>query len=111
MQNQPKDNKIPFPKQSGFRRIEINLNTIFVVIGAILLIILAFNFFNSGNNGTEISINSFVSNIKDNKYSVVNIQDDGKAVALGKTFLTSNSDSKVQFNDQKINFKKLNTKR
>lgn len=102
MQNQPKDNKIPFPKQSGFRRIEINLNTIFIGIGIILLIIFASNFFNSGSNGTEISINSFVSNIKDNKYSIVNIQDDGKAVAIGKTFLSSTGDSKVKFNDQKI---------
>lgn len=100
MQTDPKDNKIPFPKNGSLKRIEINLNTIFVVVGLIILLIFALNFFKSDNNGNEVSINNFVSGIKDNKYSVVNIQDDGKAVALGKKFYIADRTEETVLKDQ-----------
>jgi cell division protease FtsH len=100
MTESPKDNKIPFPNKSKLKRIEINLNTIFIGVGIVLLVVFASNFFNTGSNGNEVSINNFVSSIKDNKYSVVNIQDDGRAIALGKTFYFSETDNEITLKDQ-----------
>lgn len=100
MQTDPKDNKVPFPQNTKLKKIEINLNTIFIVVGVIILLVFALNFFKTDNNGNEVSINNFVSGIKDNKYSVVNIQDDGKAVAQGKTFYIADKNNDIVLKDQ-----------
>jgi len=101
MQNNSKDNKIPFPPTKNIKRININLNTIFIAVGLILLGVFIFNFFSGSATGIEISISNFVTNIKENKYSKVDIKDDGKAVAIGKTFYTALKSKKIDLSSQK----------
>ena len=86
MKNDSQEKKINIPTAGSFRKININLNTIFIAIGLIVLASFLFNFFSGSNKDKEVSISDFVTNIKTNKYATVDIRDDGKAVATSKSF-------------------------
>ena len=74
--------RIPRAKKSW---IGFNFNTFSIILGVFILSSLFFNFFSAQLNAKEVSLSSFVENIKNNKYSIVEIRDDGRATAYGKT--------------------------
>ena len=70
-------------------KLTFNLNTIFAIVAFILLLIVVSSFFNKSTAGNQISLSEFVTNIKADKYAVLDIKDDGTAVAQGKMFLVA----------------------
>lgn len=93
--SKPKVN-IPNIKDVKMTKINFNLNTILTGVVILIAISLAFNFFKGSSDGKEISLNGFVSNIKQDNYAVVDIRDDGKAVAQGKYFIVAPKKSDVE---------------
>ncbi len=68
------------------------------------LVILGYYFLSSlllPNKGTSVTVDEFVSNIKNNKYSQVNIEYNGDAVAYGKYLYISKSDPDTNFEETK----------
>jgi cell division protease FtsH len=74
--------RIPRAKKSW---IGFNFNTFSVILGIFILSSLFFNFFSAQLNAKEVSLSSFVENVKNNKYSIVEIRDDGRTTAYGKS--------------------------
>lgn len=67
--------------------ININFKSI-VYFGVVLMIVFYLvSIFNKGIDGVETSVSEFVANTKANKYSIVDIRDDGKAIALSKQYV------------------------
>jgi len=72
--------KPPKVKRLGLNFLVLLMIT-FVVLGFI------FNTFSNDTTAAEVSLSQFVTSIKDNKYSKVDVRDDGKAVATSKFVL------------------------
>jgi cell division protease FtsH len=70
-------------------KFTINLNTLFTIGAIILFIVVISSFFSKSTDGTQISLSDFVANIKADKYSQLNIKDDGTAQGMGKMFLVT----------------------
>jgi cell division protease FtsH len=83
-----KINRIPKVKKSW---IGFNFNTLSLLIGIFILSSVVMNLFNSQIDSKEVSLSDFIDSIKNNKYSVVEIRDDGKATATGKYIYTLNN--------------------
>ncbi len=77
----------PKMKNVTIKKINLNLTTILTALAIFVGLSLVLGFFRNGEDGTEISLNGFVKNIKENNYAIVDIKDDGKAVGIGKTFV------------------------
>jgi cell division protease FtsH len=67
-------------------KLNFNINTILTITSIVLLMLLIGSFFSGGQEGVQTTLSDFVSGIKNDRYSQVNIQDDGRAVAEGKLF-------------------------
>jgi cell division protease FtsH len=85
------------PPVAKIKMIKINLQTIAYAFIALILLFYVISFFNRENEGTEISVSQFVSNLKTNKYANLDIRDDGKAVALSKGYYIAKKDVNNQF--------------
>ncbi len=73
------------------RKLGLNFNTFSIILGIFILFNISLNFFNSQVDAKEVSLSEFVDNIKNNKYSIVSIRDDGQTIAEGKyIFMSSN---------------------
>lgn len=66
--------------------MNFNLNTIFTITSIVLLMLLVSSFFSGGEKGVQTTLTDFVSGIKNDRYSQVDIQDDGRALGIGKAF-------------------------
>ncbi|HRP38005.1 MAG TPA: hypothetical protein PLS50_09440, partial [Candidatus Dojkabacteria bacterium] len=77
--------RIPRAKKSW---IGFNFNTLSLIIGLFILSSIVMNLFSSQIDAKEVSLSDFIDNVKNNKYSVVEIRDDGKATARGKYIYT-----------------------
>lgn len=67
-------------------KLNFNLNTIFTITSIVLLMLLVSSFFSGGEKGVQTTLTDFVSGIKNDRYSQVDIQDDGRALGIGKAF-------------------------
>jgi cell division protease FtsH len=85
------------PPVAKIKMIKINLQTVAYVFIALILLFYVISFFNKGNEGNEISVSQFVTNLKTNKYASLDIRDDGKAVALSKGYYIAKKDSNTEF--------------
>ena len=74
------------PPGTKIRMIKINIQSIIYFIVGLIVLFYLLNFFNRGSDGTEISVSQFITNIKDNQYSDIDLRDDGKAVAVSKSY-------------------------
>ncbi len=67
-------------------KLNFNLNTIFTITSIVLLMLLVSSFFSGGEKGVQTTLTDLVSGIKNDRYSQVDIQDDGRALGIGKAF-------------------------
>lgn len=77
----------PNLKRAGapvIRGLGFNFNSLLLLIVVIIIISFIFNMLNSPLSADEISVSDFVSGIKQNEFSRVDIRDDGKAVVTSK---------------------------
>lgn len=82
---------MPRVKPQRVIRIGFNFNTILLVISIVFILSFVFSQLNSSLDASEVSMSEFVSNIKNNQYSSVDIRDDGRAVAKSKYVFTTNT--------------------
>jgi len=97
--------KIPRKKN---RRFKLNFNTVSLVLGLFVLFSIVLNFFNSQTDAKEVSLSEFVENVKNNKYSIVSIRDDGQTTAEGKYIYVSNEtpySELSEYDSQKVDIK------
>ncbi len=86
--------KKPNKKSKGFVP---RFNPLFLIIGVFLILLLALSFFNrSGNNAVNTTLDSIVRGVKDNRFSQVYIQNDGKVIAYSKSYAVVGSAEDVQ---------------
>lgn len=88
--------RIPRAKKSW---IGFNFNTLSLIIGLFILSSIVMNLFSSQIDAKEVSLSDFIDNVKNNKYSVVEIRDDGKATARGKYIYTLDSINVEEINN------------
>lgn len=90
MKNGTKIKRIPKVRK---RWLGLNFNTFSLILGLFVLSSIVMNFFGSQIDAKEVSISEFIENTKNNKYSVIEIRDDGKATAVGKYIYTAENTS------------------
>lgn len=81
-------------------KLNLNLNTIFTIISILLFILLISSFFTGEDNGDQVSLSDFVTGIKSERYSKVDIRDDGRAVGIGKTFHLVETDTDISVGER-----------
>lgn len=95
-----------FSKMSGsnVRVMSFNLNPFVIIISILVVALLIFSFAKpSAEMGREIEINKFLQNTKNNSYSEIVVQDNGKLIGSGK-FLEV-IEKPVDFNISNLNSK------
>lgn len=87
--------KRPLKKAKGFT---LKLNPLVLIIGVFVILLLLLGIFNRSSNESAVNttLDSIVRGIKDNQYSQVYIQNDGKVVAYGKSYAVLNSTQDTQ---------------
>ncbi len=79
-------------------KINFNLNTIIAVISVVLISIFILSLLSPDDGSTQTNLSEFVTGIKQDKYSTVSIQDDGRAIAKGKSFMVAKTSSAITVN-------------
>ena len=89
--------------------LNLTFNNILFMGLLIFGVLLAFNFVNRPSLGREVKVDEFLSNLRDNRYSSVDIRNDGNSVGIGKYIevvgvvededYKSLAGEKVKFND------------
>jgi len=100
--------KNPLPDMPGkakTRVIKLSLTNIISLIGAVVLLLVLFNFLTQPPLGQEVTIDSFLNNVRDNKYAAVDIRNDGNASAKGKyvNFVELGGSQNLQISDKNKN--------
>ncbi len=83
----------------------LRVNPLILLVTAILLIFLFVSFLNRDIYLNKVSLDELISGIKDNQYSKVSIQDDGRVIANGKTYISyqgSSSDLNQQYQPDQV---------
>lgn len=83
-QNKRKFNPIPTsrPKKGIFNRV----NPVIIITTAILITFLSIQLFSQSANSFKISVNEMVNGIKEDQFSVISIQNEGRVVAEENSF-------------------------
>lgn len=66
------------------RVIKLSLTNLLIMIGVIIVALILVNTYMQPSLGDEVDIDTFLNNIEENRYSRVDIRNDGNAVAYGK---------------------------
>jgi len=74
-------------KMPKMKIININFKSIAYFVIGLMVLFYVVSLFNKGTDGAEVSLSEFISGIKANKYAIVDLRDDGKAVALSKQYM------------------------
>jgi len=86
------------PKVFSFR-----INPLILIVSVILIIFFVLQFTNRDVSTGKINLNTLVSGVKNNDYSQLVIQNDGKVLAVGKTYLEVKDDrSQVAVKNQEV---------
>lgn len=72
-------------QQRPKKRRLFGLSNFWLIVGGVLLLSFVWNLFTPSFTASEIEINQLLNNIRDNRYSEVNVRDDGRVLARGKT--------------------------
>jgi len=70
--------------KSRTRLVKFSVSNLVFLSVALIVGLLLFNVFTNPSLGEQVTVDTFVRNIKDNKYSRVDIRNDGNAVGLSK---------------------------
>lgn len=81
--------------------VQINMTPVFVVIGLILFLTFALNFFSRASEATEINTTKLLENLNNNQYSSLDIRDDGRVIATSKYIIGAQVDKSIQFDSSK----------
>ncbi|MEO6729377.1 MAG: AAA family ATPase, partial [Candidatus Dojkabacteria bacterium] len=83
-------------KKKGPRVLSLRINPIILIVSVILIIFLVLQFTNTDVSTGKINLNTLVTGVKNNDYSQLVIENDGKVLAVGKTYVEVKDDrSKV----------------
>jgi cell division protease FtsH len=102
-----KTNLKKLPRKKS-KRFGLNFNTLSLMLGLFVLFSIVLNFLNSQVDAKEVSLSEFVDNIKNNKYSIVSIRDDGQTTAEGKYIYITNETPSTElreYNSEKVDIK------
>lgn len=86
------------PKRSTRRSkgFTLKFNPLIIIISVFVVLLLLFSFFNrASDNAVNTTLDSIVRGVKDNRFAQIHIQNDGKVVAFGKSYILLNSASSV----------------
>lgn len=86
------------PKRSTRRSrgFTIKFNPLIIIISVFVVLLLLFSFFNrASDNSVNTTLDAIVRGVKDNRFAQIHIQNDGKVVAFGKSYVLLNSASSV----------------
>ncbi|MEP7103828.1 MAG: ATP-dependent zinc metalloprotease FtsH [Candidatus Dojkabacteria bacterium] len=86
-------------KKKGPRIFSFQINPIILIVTTLLILFFLFQFVNRDVATGKINLNTLVAGIKENKYSQLVVQNDGKVQAVGKTYVEVSTDkSQVSLN-------------
>lgn len=78
------------PKQSRVRGFSIKFNPLVLIIGIFVLFLLFFSFFTRQNDqAVNTTLDNVVRGIKNNQFARVYIQNDGRVLAFGKSYVST----------------------
>lgn len=79
--------KTGLPKAANevkMRVIKLSVTNILLLVGAVVALLILINSASQPSLGQQVSLDTFLNNLKDSKYAEVKIRNDGNAVAYGK---------------------------
>ncbi len=79
-------------KKKGPRVFSLRINPLILIVSVILIAFLILQFTNRDISTGKINLNTLVTGVKDNKYSQLVIENDGKVLAVGKTYVEVKED-------------------
>jgi cell division protease FtsH len=86
-------------KSNGPRSFVLKFNPLVLIISVLVILLLLFSIASrSSDSAVNTSLDNIIRGVKDNQYSRVYIQNDGKVIAYGKTYsiLSSGKDVQIQ---------------
>lgn len=89
------------PKQKS---IFYRINPVIIITAVILAVFLSFQFFTRNSTAYKISLNELISGIKDDRFSQVTIENNGRIVAEENSFFILDSNNNLDFNKSGVKY-------